>query len=136
MDACAEQSLGQGGKPVSSGRWRDLGLLALLLAAAVGLRAWLIGHTEVAARDSIGFIRYALQFENASEKGKTWGDVLRANHQHPAYPLTVLAVSVPVRAFVHAPRVDQMRLSAQLASSLASVLLVLPMYFLGKLLFH
>src|SRR5205807_129692 len=35
-----------------------------------------------------------------------------------------------------APLADLMRLSAQLASSLASVLLVIPMYYLGKLLFH
>jgi 4-amino-4-deoxy-L-arabinose transferase-like glycosyltransferase len=136
MEGRAERSSGKEGEPVSSGHWRDLALLALLLAAAAGLRAWLICHTEVAARDSIGFIRYALQFENAAAQGKSWADVVRANHQHPAYPLTVLAISVPVRAFGDAPLVDLMRLSAQLASSLASVLLVIPMYYLGKLLFN
>ncbi len=135
MEGRALRSAGQDGQPVASGRWRDLGLLALLLSAAVGLRAWLLCHTEVAARDSIGFIRYALEFQG--EVGhKSWAEVLRTNHQHPGYPLAVLAVSVPVRAFIHAPEADQMRISAQLASSLAAVLLVLPMYFIGKLLLN
>ncbi|MCI0463733.1 MAG: glycosyltransferase family 39 protein [Gemmataceae bacterium] len=125
------QSPGQEGEPVTSGRRRDLALVGLLLVAALALRGWLLWHTEVAARDSIGFIRYALQFEKQS-----WGDVLCDNHQHPGYPLTVLAVSWPARALSDAPLVDMMRVSAQLASVLAAVLLVVPMYFLGKLLFH
>jgi hypothetical protein len=133
MDGRAARAPGQEGEPTGSGRWRDLGLLAVLLTAAVALRAWLICHTEVAARDSIGFIRYALELESGQ---KSWIEALNTNHQHPGYPLTVLAASAPVRAFVHAPMPDLMRISAQLASSLAAVLLVIPMYFLGKLLFH
>jgi hypothetical protein len=114
-----------------TGRWRDLGLVALLLALALGVRGWLMTHTEVLARDSIGFIRYALEFQTDD-----WRKVLRNNHQHPGYPLTVLAVSVAVRGCVDAPHVELMTLSAQLASNLASVLLVIPMFYLGKLLFH
>jgi hypothetical protein len=136
MDARAETTPGQMQEALPSGRWRDLGLLALLLTLAVGVRAWILCHTEVAARDSIGFIRHALEFENASAKQRSWADVLRSNHQHPGYPLVLLAVSVPVRAFVDAPMPDLLRLSAQLASSLAGVLLILPMYYLGKQLFH
>ena len=37
--------------------------LAILIVLAGAVRFWLIGHTEVAARDSIGYIRYALGFE-------------------------------------------------------------------------
>jgi len=115
----------------ASERWRDLALIGLLLLLAVALRGWLLCHTEVLARDSIGFIRYALEFETDS-----WQSVLRNNHQHPGYPLTILAVSLPVRAWSTASEADVMSFSAQLASSLAAVLLVIPMYFLGKLLFH
>ncbi len=129
MEVLAVRAPGQGGE--APGRRRDLGLLALLLAAALGLHGWLLCHTEVAARDSIGFIRYALEFEKTGR----WKKVLRHNHQHPGYPLTVLAVSWPVRAFVQAPRVNLMQFSAQLASALAGVLLVVPMYYLGKGLF-
>ena len=111
--------------------WRDAGLITLLMLIAVSHRGWLLYHTEVLARDSIGFIRYALEFETDS-----WPAVLRNNHQHPGYPLSILAVSVPVRALTTSPDADAMMLSAQLASSIAGILLVIPMYFLGKLVFH
>ncbi|HYV37731.1 MAG TPA: glycosyltransferase family 39 protein [Gemmataceae bacterium] len=119
------------GQTQAAGRWRDVALVALLLVFAVGLRGWLLTHTEVVARDSIGYIRYALEFESES-----WSTVLRNNHQHPGYPLTVLAVSAPVRAYGTGPASELMSLSARLASNLAAVLLVIPMYFLGRLLFH
>jgi hypothetical protein len=135
MDGRALQSPRQDGQPGPSGRWRDLGLLAVLLTISVVLRCWLIRHTEVAARDSIGFIRYALEFAGEINP-RTWDEAIRGNHQHPGYPLAILAVSVPVRAFADAPMPDLMRISAQLASSLAAILLVLPMYSLGKLLFN
>jgi hypothetical protein len=119
---------GRAGRLAVSERWRDPVLLGLLLVLTVALRVWLLCHTEVAARDSIGFIRYALQFEN-----QPWTEVLRNNHQHPGYPLTVLAMSLPVRHFLGTePGASAMQLSAQLASSLAAVLLLLPMYYLGK----
>src|SRR5262249_52789630 len=131
MEGCALRSPGQGGGAAASGRWRDAALLAVLLAAAVGLRGWLLSHTVVAARDSIGFIRYALLIEQ-----EPWRQVLRHNHQHPGHPRAVPAVPWPVRALSTAPEADVMRLSAQLVSNLAAVLLVVPMYFLGKRLFH
>jgi hypothetical protein len=123
--------------PVRPGWRRDLGLLAGLLLVAVALRGWLLCHTEVAARDSIGFIRYALQFEGQARppEVKTWADVIRQNHQHPGYPLSILAVSIPVRQVLGETSAAAMQLSAQLASGLAAVLLVIPMFYLGKVLF-
>src|SRR5436309_1437020 len=109
------------GQGAAAGRWSDLRLLAVLLVAALAVRAWLLGHTEVAARDSIGYIRYALQFEE-----QDWRTVIRHNHQHPGYPLTVLTVSIPVRALCGGTTAEAMQLSAQLASALAAVLLVRP----------
>ena len=117
-------------------RRRDLALVAVLLLSALALRGWLLFNTEVPARDSIGFIRYALEFQS-----DPWRRVLRNNHQHPGYPLTILAASVPVRAACEAPDAETpdpeaMSFSAQLASNIAAVLLVIPMFYLGKLLFH
>jgi hypothetical protein len=106
--------------------WRNLALLLLLL---LPLRLWLMYNTEVAARDSIGFIRYALQFEH-----KRWQEVLLGNHQHPGYPLAIWAVSQPVRALAGTDPVT-MRISAQLVSFLAALALIVPMYFIGKELF-
>src|SRR5207253_5991880 len=88
-------------------------------------------RAEVPARDSIGYIRYALEFER---QDLTWADILRKNDQHPGYPLAILAVSYPVRHFLGGITPESMRLSAQLASSLAALLLVIPMFLLGKLL--
>src|SRR6266576_916970 len=101
--------------PSAPARWTsaDWLLLGLLVFMAAGIRVWQLAHTEVAARDSIGFIRIAWQL-----------------HQHPAYPLTILAVAAPLRAF-DLPEADHMQRSAQFASALAAVLLVLPMFCLG-----
>lgn len=109
---------------------RDLLPLLFLLVLAAALRGWLIAHTEVTARDSIGFIRYAMQLEEQPLTA-----VLRGNHQHPGYATVLLAVSKPVRAWTGVTDSMTMQLSAQLASALAGVLLVIPMYYFGKSLF-
>lgn len=114
----------------SRGIGRDLGLLIVLLLLAAGARAWLIDHTEVAARDSIGFIRYVLQLE-----ARSWPDVIHDSSQHPGYPLCLMVVSWPVRYFLGATDSYAMTLSAQLTSALAGVLLVIPMFYLGKEVF-
>ena len=111
-------------------RWHEFTLLALLLLLAAGGRAWLICHTEVAARDSVGFVRYALELER-----DPWKEVLRRNLQHPGYPAVLLAVSWPVRQLWGGTNALSMPLKHQLASALAGVLLVLPMYYLGRDLF-
>jgi len=109
----------------------EWGPLLLLLAVAVGIRVWHLTHTEVAARDSIGFIRYAWQLQR-----QPWMQVVSHGEQHPAYPVAVLAMSLPVRHFLSGPESLTMQLSAQLASSLAGVLLVIPMFYLGRELFN
>lgn len=110
--------------------WQDLACLVFLLFLAAGMRVWLISHTEVAARDSIGFIRYAWQLER-----QPWAEVLRHSQQHPGYPAWLLAVSWPVRSVLRDNDARAMQLSAQLASAIAGVLLVIPMFYLGKELF-
>jgi 4-amino-4-deoxy-L-arabinose transferase-like glycosyltransferase len=114
--------------------WRgDLAGLAVLLLLAVAFRGWIVTHTEVAARDGIGFIRYALHLENPPE-AQTRLDVVRHQEQPPGYPLAVLAVSLPVRHYL-GTTCDSLVLSAQLASLAAGALLVVPMFYLGKELF-
>ena len=60
--------------------------------------------------------------------------MIRSNHQHPLYPVTILATSLPIRS-LYGTTPETMRLSAQLAAGLAGVLLVVPMYSLGRTLF-
>jgi hypothetical protein len=116
-------------QPEDGASERDWLLLGLLVLLVVPLRVWLIYNTEVTARDSIGYIRYALAFEQ-----KPWQKVWREQDQHPGYPLALWAVSVPVRAWAGHTDAAVMQLSAQLVSALASLLLLYPMYHLGRLL--
>lgn len=105
-------------------------LIGVLVAVVLPLRVWLICNTEVTARDSIGYVRYALQFEQYS-----WQDVLLKNHQHPGYPLLVWLVSQPVRALDGATTPENMALSTQLVNFAAALVLILPMYLLGRQFF-
>lgn len=109
---------------------RDGVWLLLLLTLTGCIHAWMIEHTAVAARDSIGFIRYAWELES-----RPWEEVVRAELHPPLYPLTVLAVSLPVRHLLDVNDSLAMQYSAQLASTLAGVLLVIPMFYLGRALF-
>ncbi len=109
----------------------DLPWLAGLVVLALGLRGWQLAHTEVASRDSIGYIRIAWQLEN-----KPWAEVMRQAPQHPGYPLVVLGVSHLIRPWASRSLAAAMQWSAQAASSVASVLLVVPMFYLGRELFN
>jgi hypothetical protein len=117
--------------PAKADRWRGVALVVLLLLAASGLRAWHLRHTEVAARDSIGFIRIAWQMGHGDFR-----QAVRDGEQHPGYPLAILGTSTLVRKVSSADDAIVMQRSAQLANSLASILLVVPMYFLGRELFR
>lgn len=110
--------------------WADLFCLLILVLAVVALRGWQITHTEVTSRDSIGYIRIAWQLEQGD-----WRQVIPHAPQHPAYPLAVLAVSGPMRQLLPDNLPMAWQLSAQLASALAGLLLIVPMYFLGRELF-
>ena len=109
--------------------WQDLYRILLLLVLATIVRVWHISHTEVTARDGVGFIRYAWDLEHFS-----WKEVLRSNPHPPLYPLTILAVSLPTRRLMDADDVLAMQLSGQIATGLAGVVLVIPMFLLGKAL--
>lgn len=105
-------------------------LVALLLAIALAMRIWQVTTTEVASRDSIGYVRIAWRLEH-----NDWREILPNAQHHPGYPVTILAASYLVRAVHPGPLPDVMQYSAQLASSIASVLLVVPMFYLGRELF-
>ncbi|HTU88918.1 MAG TPA: glycosyltransferase family 39 protein [Gemmataceae bacterium] len=111
-------------------RYSAGGSLIVLVVLVVALRSWQIAHTEVSSRDSVGFIRIAWQLEHAP-----WREVMTTSPQHPGYPLAVLAMSRPVRLFLPDDLPRAWQLSAQLVSILASVLLLVPMFYLGREMF-
>src|SRR5690242_17548908 len=97
--------------------------LSLLVVLAGAIHLWLFSHTEVAARDSIGYIRYAYHLET-----RPLLETLRGFEQHPGYPLAIYGMSLIVRQVVPGPEAVMMQTSAQLVSLIAGVLLVVPMY--------
>ncbi|MFL5240748.1 MAG: glycosyltransferase family 39 protein [Gemmataceae bacterium] len=109
----------------------DLLLILLLIILLMPLRVWQIQQTEVAARDSIGYIRIAWQLRQ-----HPWKDVVKSADQHPGYPLALLAMLGPVRCFSDAPECLIMQWSAQLTSVACGLMLIVPMFFLGKELFN
>jgi hypothetical protein len=114
--------------------------IAGLCVVAIAVHGWLLVTTHVTARDSVGFARNALQIESPKAAGvDNLAELLRNKNREfphpPGYPLAVLAMSEVVRPAYAAPLPEQMLLSAQLTSALAGVLLVLPTYVLGRMLF-
>lgn len=116
--------------------------LAALALVAVAVHGWLVAHTAVTARDSLGFARLALCFENPSaapphENGrpKNTLDHIRAAEHPPGYPLAVWATDAALGVVSSRPLPDRALLAAQLANAIAAVLLVIPTYMIGRMLF-
>jgi hypothetical protein len=106
---------------------RDLLAVACLIAVGVALKFWLLSHTEAMARDGIIYITFA----NRLQQGPIT-DVLRTTDQHPLYPVFILGVSKVVEWVRGEPDPLAWQLSAQLANCLASWLMLIPLYLLGK----
>ncbi|VTS03807.1 ArnT family glycosyltransferase [Tuwongella immobilis] len=118
-------------------RWH----IPTLLVIALLVHGWIIANTEVAARDSIGFIRYAMQFDQPPpdpadpNRQLTRLEIIRRAEHPPGYPLMVWLMSIPVRAIAGGPTPENMVLATQLVSALAGILLILPMYRLVQRMF-
>lgn len=104
--------------------WR----LAVLVAVAVSIHAWLVSQTAVPARDGVVFARYACRLDSRTEPPLA---VLRSAEHPPGYPLAVSAVA----NLTGQTSPDGYLRAAQVANSIAGVLLVVPCYFIGRQLF-
>ncbi|MBM3981443.1 MAG: glycosyltransferase family 39 protein [Planctomycetes bacterium] len=116
--------------------------LAALAAVALAVHGWLVANTFVTARDSLGFARQALCFENpsavpvpAGERAKTTIDLVCAAEQPPGYPLAVWAADAALKQVPGRSVAERALLASQLANALAAVLLVVPTYLIGRMLF-
>jgi 4-amino-4-deoxy-L-arabinose transferase-like glycosyltransferase len=103
----------------------------MLVVIVSGFRSWQVWRTEVLARDSIGFICLAWQLEHLPTR-----EVLQQSEYHPGYSLLILLTSIPLRQFGVTPDSIALQMAAQLVSVVASVLLIFPMFFLGRALFN
>lgn len=119
----------------------DYARLAAVAVVAVAVHAWLLSHTAVTARDGIGFARYALalQSPHASvipyDPSRTALDVVKSQEHPPGYPVAIWATAKVVRHVAPLPLPDSTLLAAQLVSAIAAVLLVVPTYLAGRMLF-
>jgi hypothetical protein len=109
---------------------RDWWAIGLLLMLAGLVHGWLFTHTEVAARDCIGFIRYAWRLEH-----QPLADVMRTSEVHPGYPVAIHLTKRIVALFYHQSEPSLMERTAQVVSCVMGLLLVVPMFFLGRELF-
>jgi|SRR5579883_486132 len=116
--------------------------IAAVALVAIAVHAWLINHTALTARDSLGFARMALCLENPSaappnEDGRPKNslDHIRSAEHPPGYPLAVWATDVGMRHISSRSAPDRALLSTQIANAIAAVLLVVPTYLIGRMLF-
>src|SRR5262245_27165224 len=117
--------------------------LAAVAVVAVAVHAWLIAHTAVTARDGIGFARYALAIQSPHASVVPWDpdrtalDVIKSQEHPPGYPVAIWFTAKFVRHLMPLPLPlpDSTLLAAQLVSAIAGVLLVVPTYLLGRMLF-
>ena len=116
--------------------------LAALVAVAIAVHGWLIAHTAVTARDSLGFARLALCFETPSAAppaadglSKNTVDHIRAAEHPPGFPLAVWAADAALKHATARPPADRALLATQVANAIAAVLLVIPTYLIGRMLF-
>jgi len=120
---------------------RDWGYLLALLLISLLVHGWQIYQNRITAKDSIGFARYGWNLLHPN-KGQSPGPprsavlVVQENHHPPGFPLMVGLAAELVRPFYDKPLPDQLTLASQVASALAALLLVIPTYALGKLLFN
>jgi Dolichyl-phosphate-mannose-protein mannosyltransferase len=103
-------------------------LLAVVLFGVI-LHAFAIALTILPAQDGLKFIRIAQQFQI-----EPWTDVVRGSDVHPLYPFLVASTEPVVSVFAgHGP--DTWRLAAQIVATIASVVLIIPIYGLTRSLF-
>ena len=130
---------------------RDRYFLTALVLVSSLLHAWLIHNSAMTARDSLGFAQLAINLAYP-DHGKpsdppppetpyprTLPAVLKTAKQPPGYPATIYATYAILRR-IDPPKdrtrisQDQLLLAAQIASALAIVFAVFPMYWLGRML--
>jgi hypothetical protein len=107
--------------------------IPILVCLSAIVHIGVIANSSLTARDSLGFARQAVNLVHPERSD--WGTragVLRNTQQPPGYPLAILVVDPVVSGLWEAPRPEQILLAAQVASGIAGVLIVMPLYSLAR----
>jgi hypothetical protein len=114
--------------------------LAVLLVVGAAVHVWLVAHTAIPARDALAYTRIALNISHPNalaEDGKPRQriGIIRDAVHPPGYPVAIWATEKVLRKFTDVSAAERSLLAAQVANAAAGVLLVVPMYLIGRILF-
>ncbi len=101
--------------------------VALLMAGAAAWLGWQVAHTEILFADGLRYIDQARRLEEGD-----WSQGIRKAIDHPVYPLAVATVH---RLLGGDDGPESWQFSAQIASSIAGVLLIVPLYLTASAFF-
>jgi 4-amino-4-deoxy-L-arabinose transferase-like glycosyltransferase len=121
--------------------------IGVLLVVAAGVHGWLVAHTAVPARDSLGYARIAFNFADPNgladpnrrpdaepDAPRPRIEVIRTAEQPPGFPVAVWATGKLLKHTTNLPDPDRGLLATQIANAIAAVLLVVPVYLTGRIL--
>lgn len=106
-------------------RWR----LLLLVIVSVIVHVSIIRNSAMTARDSIGFARDAWNFKQPESSRLAY---LKQRAQHPGYPVLVAAVYTFLPGYAPDQQHLQMLRSAQVTSAICGILLLFPVFWIGR----
>lgn len=128
--------------PHSLDKWnKDWVRLIILFVLATIPRLWMLTHTAVPSRDTMVFARYALNLDvppidhrDTSRRMSNVQEVIRRAEHPPGFPAFALfCYRLMYQTEERSP--ERIILATQLASILASLLVILPLYSLAKQLY-
>jgi hypothetical protein len=107
---------------------------------ALVIHFYLVHHTAVPARDSLGYARIALNLLDPQAGGqvserRSRMEVIRTAEQPPGYPLAIGCMEKILRSVTEVSLAERVLLAAQYVNALAATVLVIPMYLMGRMLF-
>ena len=117
----------------------DLGLLVLLIAISVVVHGWIISQSVTCSKDGLGYGRYGWSLfhpthDLPADVTRNQLEIIQNNKHHPGFPLSVAVMAEIVTRAWDAPFPYQLARAVQVASAFGALLLILPSYWIGKLL--
>lgn len=118
----------------------DYARLAILLAVGAAVHYWLVAHTAIPARDALAYTRIALNLSHPNAAvvdgpPRQRIEVVRDSIHPPGYPVAIWMTEKLLRGFTDKSLAERGLLAAQVANAIAGVLLVVPLYLIGRILF-
>jgi hypothetical protein len=108
--------------------------VTILLAISFVVGVYLIATAVLIARDGISYISYAKELNVEPLKIIRDGSGCIPEHYTPGYPLIILTIHSLISLFYKSPSTLCWIYSAQIAALLCKLLVLVPLYFIGRML--